>query len=191
MVGVSGPLLAESARDATRFLLALVIAGVAGSAVLALVGVALSMALLAGLQLGVRMMCLAAWAVLLGVADLSNRTPQLFRQVPQRLVRELRPGMLGAVWGFDLGLIVTTKKVTSLGWLAIGGAILLSPALVPVCVIAIGLTTSLSIALWSMRVRNNTQCLVRRQREWMTRTRVLSGAGLLVLATLVAGVAVG
>jgi hypothetical protein len=191
MVGVSGPLLAESSREGTRFLIALTVAGVAGSAILATVGVALSMALQYTVPFGARLALLVCWAVLLGAADLTNRTPQWFRQVPQRLVRELRPGLLGTIWGFDLGLIVTTKKVTSLAWLAIGGAILLRPALVPVCVIGIGLTTSLSVALWSARIRNDTQCLLKRRRDWMTRTRMLSGTGMLMVATLVAGVAVG
>jgi len=191
MVGVSGPLLADSSREGTRFLIALTVAGAAGSAVLATVGVALSLAVQSVLPLGARLAMLVGWAVLLGVADLANRTPQWFRQVPQRLVRELKPGLLGTVWGFDLGLIVTTKKVTSLAWLAIGGVILLRPALVPACVIGIGLATSLSITLWSLRVRYDTQCLVKRQRDWMARARVLSGSGLLLVAALVAGQAVG
>ena len=191
MVGVSGPLLADSPSEGTRFLIALTVAGVAGSAVLATVGVALSLAVQAAAPFGLRLAMLVAWAVLLGVADLLDRTPQWFRQVPQRLVRELKPGMLGTFWGFDLGLIVTTKKVTSLGWLAIGGVILLQPAWVPACVIGIGLATSLSVALWSLRVRNDTQCLVKRQRDWMAHARILSGSGLLLVAALVAGLAVG
>ena len=137
-------------------------------------------------------MCgLAGWALLLGAADLTNRTPQWFRQVPQRLVRELRPGTLGAVWGFDLGLIVTTKKVTSLAWLAIGGAILLQPALVPVCVIGVGLTTSLSIIWWSLQVRNDTECLMKRQQNWMTRARWMSGSAMVVAAVTAAVAAAG
>ncbi|MGI8665701.1 MAG: hypothetical protein ACR2N4_06700 [Jatrophihabitans sp.] len=184
-------MIADSARDGTRFLLGLTLAGVAGSAVLATVGVALSLVLQAALPAAGRLVALACWAVLLGAADLADRTPQLWRQVPQRLVRELNPGMLGTVWGFDLGLIVTTKKVTSLAWLAIGGAVLLRPALVPFCVIGIGLTTSVSVALWSMQVRNDTQCLVKRQREWMTRARLLSGTSILLVAVLASGLAVG
>jgi hypothetical protein len=191
MVGVSGPLLAESRRDGTRFLLGLTLAGVAGSAMLATVGVTLSMALQHALPMQGRLLALAGWAVLCGLADLADRTPQLFRQVPQRLVREFSPGVLGTVWGFDLGLIVTTKKVTSLGWLAIGGAILINPALVPVCVISIGLTTSLAVALWASRIRNDTQCLVKRRRPWMTRTRMFSGSALLAVAVLAAGLAAG
>ncbi len=191
MVGVSGPLLADSRSEGSRFLVALTVAGLAGSATLAMVAVAVSLAVHAVLPFGARLAMLVIWAVLLGVADLANRTPQLWRQVPQRLVRELKPGMLGMFWGFDLGLIVTTKKVTSLGWLAIGGMILVRPTLVPVCVVAIGLTTSLSVALWSARIRNDTQCLLKRRRDWMTRTRMLSGTGMLMVATLVVGVAVG
>lgn len=191
MVGVSGPLLADSARDGTRFLIGLTLAGVAGSAMLATAGVTLSLALQHALPPTGRLFALAGVAVLFGLADLADRTPQLFRQVPQRLVRELSPGMLGSVWGFDLGLIVTTKKVTSLGWLAIAGAILVRPGLVPLCVISIGLTTSLSVVLWSTRIRNDTQCLVKRRRPWMTRTRVFSGSALLAVAVLTVGLAAG
>ncbi len=191
MVGVSGPLLADSVRDGTRFLIGLTLAGLAGSAMLAAVGVTLSMTLQHAVPLAGRMVMLIGLAVLFGLADLADRTPQLFRQVPQRLVRELSPGVLGSVWGFDLGLIVTTKKVTSLGWLAIGGAVLVNPALVPVCVISIGLTTSLAIVLWASRIRNDTQCLVKRRRPWMTRTRMFSGSALLAVAVLTAGLAVG
>lgn len=191
MVGVSGPLLADSASEGTRFLLAFTLAGMAGSAVLATVGVALSMLLQHVFAFDTRLLALAAWALLLGVADLANRTPQLWRQVPQRLVRELKPGMLGTVWGFDLGLLVTTKKVTSLAWLAIGGAILIGPGWVASYVIAIGLTTSLAVAFWSMRVRRDTRCLMRRRRDWMTRARMLSGSVTLILAVLVASQAVG
>jgi hypothetical protein len=191
MVGVSGPLLADSVRDGTRFLLGLTIAGIAGSAMLATVAVTFSLALQRALPFEGRLFVLAGLAMLFGLADLADRTPQLFRQVPQRLVRELRPGMLGSVWGFDLGLIVTTKKVTSLGWLAICGMMLVRPGLVPLCVISIGLTTSMSVVLWSARIRNDTQCLVKRRRPWMTRTRRFSGFTLLAVAVLTAGLAVG
>jgi hypothetical protein len=191
MVGVSGPLLADSVRDGTRFLIGLTVAGIAGSAMLATVAVTLSLALQHAMSFDGRLFVLAGLAVLFGLADLADRTPQLFRQVPQRLVRELSPGMLGSVWGFDLGLIVTTKKVTSLGWLAIAGAVLVRPGLVPLCVISIGLTTSLSVVLWSTRIRNDTQCLVKRRRPWMTRTRMFSGSTLLAVAVLTVGLAAG
>jgi hypothetical protein len=191
MVGVSGPLLADSVRDGTRFLIGLTVAGIAGSAMLATVAVTLSLVLQHAMSFDGRLFVLAGLAVLFGLADLADRTPQLFRQVPQRLVRELSPGMLGSVWGFDLGLIVTTKKVTSLGWLAIAGAVLVRPGLVPLCVISIGLTTSLSVVLWSTRIRNDTQCLVKRRRPWMTRTRMFSGSTLLAVAVLTVGLAAG
>ncbi|MEO6703365.1 MAG: hypothetical protein ABI140_17765 [Jatrophihabitantaceae bacterium] len=191
MVGVSGPLVADSATDGARFLLGLTIAGLAGSTMLALVGVAFSLLVQRLVSFDGRVIALVAWAVLLGGADLANRTPQWFRQVPQRLVRELGPATLGSVWGFDLGLIVTTKKVTSLAWLAIGGSVLLRPALVPVCVIGVGLTTSLSIVWWSLRVRNDTECLMKRQQDWMARARVMSGSAMLLTAVTVSAVAIG
>jgi hypothetical protein len=69
--------------------------------------------------------------------------------------------------------------------------VLVRPGLVPPCVISIGLTTSLSVVLWSTRIRNDTQCLVKRRRPWMTRTRMFSGSTLLAVAVLTVGLAAG
>jgi len=190
MVGVSGPLLAYTPNEGRRFLLGLTLAGLAGSATLGLLGLGLSLVLRQVLSSSTRVVLLIIWAVLLGVADLANRPPQWFRQVPQQLVRELKPGFLGSVWGFDLGLLVTTKKVTSLMWLAIGGVVLLRPSLVPLYVMALGLTTSLSIVFWSLQVKGDTTCLMRRRRDWRTRIRWFSGAAMLALAILAVGQAV-
>jgi hypothetical protein len=63
-----------------------------------------------------------------GVADLRNRTPHVWRQVPQKFVRSMAPGRLGLVWGLDLGLLFTTQKSTSLLWVALAAVGLLSPA---------------------------------------------------------------
>jgi hypothetical protein len=76
---------------------------------------------------------LVVLVLMLGVADLLNRTPHVWRQVPQRFARELNdyPGRLGFVWAVDLGLIVTTQKTTSLLWIGLAGAIVLgTPATV-------------------------------------------------------------
>jgi hypothetical protein len=178
-------MLADSAVAGRRFLIGLTLGSLAGSAVLA------SVAVVAGLGLhdvavptDARRMALVALAVVLGVADVLNRTPQAQRQVPQRLVRELPPGMLGTVWGFDLGLIVTTKKVTSLWWLAIAGLILVEPQLLPIAIPFGAVLTALSIVSWSIRVRGRTLCLMKRQRSWVTQLRVASGTLMLVIAVL-------
>ncbi|HEX6681434.1 MAG TPA: hypothetical protein VF062_01470 [Candidatus Limnocylindrales bacterium] len=81
----------------------------------------------------VRVGVLVALVALLAVADLLNRTPHVWRQVPQRFARELndQPGRLGFIWAVDLGLMVTTQKTTSLLWIALAGAVLVgTPGLV-------------------------------------------------------------
>jgi hypothetical protein len=184
MVGVSGPMLAGSAAAGTRFLLGLTAGSLGGSAVLASAGVVAGLSLAhVGLTFGFRRGALVALAAALGIADMANRTPQIWRQVPQRLVRELPPGVLGAVWGFDLGLVVTTKKVTSLWWLAIIGLILVKPWLLVVAVPAGAFVTALSISSWSLQVKDNTLCLRKRQRAWITQLRMTSGV--LILATAI------
>ncbi|MEU2615149.1 hypothetical protein ABZ570_26755 [Micromonospora sp. NPDC007271] len=79
---------------------------------------------LAGVPSSWRYALLVAVVAMFGVADLVNRTPHVWRQVPQRLVRKLAPGQLGFVWAYDLGLFVTTQKTTSLIWIALAGAVL-------------------------------------------------------------------
>jgi hypothetical protein len=178
-------MLADSSAAGTRFLLGLTAGSLAGSVVLAAAGVTAGLGLAdVGMTLGFRRAALIAVAIALGGADVTNRTPQLARQVPQRLVRELAPGALGAVWGFDLGLVVTTKKVTSLWWLAIIGLILVQPQLLVVAVPAGVFVTAFSISSWSLRVKDNTLCLMKRQRAWVTQLRMASGVLMLGTAIL-------
>ncbi len=185
MVGVSGPMLADSAVAGRRFLIGLALGSLAGSVLLASVGV------VAGLGFDefavptdARRIALVALVAVLGLADVLNRTPQVWRQVPQRLVRELTPGMLGTVWGFDLGLIVTTKKVTSLWWIAIIGLILINPELLAMAVPLGAALTALAIASWSVRVRGHTSCLMKRQRTQIVQLRMASGTLMLATAIL-------
>jgi hypothetical protein len=178
-------MLADSVAAGRRFLVGLTLGSLAGSTVLAAAGVVVGLGLNEiAMPTGARRAALVGLASLLGIADVINRTPQAWRQVPQRLVRELTPGMLGTVWGFDLGLIVTTKKVTSLWWLAIVGLILVKPALLPIAIPLGASLTALAIASWSVRVRGHTLCLMERQRTWIVQLRTASGTLMLVLAIL-------
>jgi hypothetical protein len=72
----------------------------------------------------------------LGVADLAGRTPYRDRQVPQRFARTLGPLPRGLLWGFDLALLVTTQKTSSLIWAAVAGVVVVGPgtAVLPVLV---------------------------------------------------------
>jgi hypothetical protein len=125
MVGVSNPIMRRDRAGGWRF-----IAGFAGGLAVAtgvVTAVLLPLSSLAGLAPEpVRAGVLVALVVALGLADILNRTPHVWRQVPQRLARELnhQPGRLGLIWAVDLGLMVTTQKTTSLLWIGLAGAVL-------------------------------------------------------------------
>jgi hypothetical protein len=126
MVGVSNPLMSRDPGGGWRFIagfgagLATATAALAGPLLLLRAAVHL-------VPLPVRIGGLVALVLLLGVADLLDRTPHVWRQVPQRFARELNhlPGRLGFIWAVDLGLLVTTQKTTSLLWIGLAGAVLL------------------------------------------------------------------
>lgn len=185
MVGVSGPMFADSTADGRRFMAGLTVGSLIGAIVLASAGAVVGLGIShAGLPLDFRRAALILLAATLGIADVANRTPQLWRQVPQRLVRELPPGMLGLVWGVDLGLVVTTKKVTSLWWLAIIGLALVKPELLVIAVPCGAVVTALAIWSWSLRIKGDTACLIKHQRVWITRLRTVSGAAMIGTASV-------
>jgi hypothetical protein len=141
MVGVSNPIMRRDRRGGWRF-----IAGFGA-------GLAVAAALLAGpllllqalAQLApepVRIGLLVALVAALAVADVRNRTPHVWRQVPQRFAHELGhlPGRLGLIWAVDLGLLVTTQKTTSLLWIALAGAALLGTPATVVLTLAVAAT---------------------------------------------------
>jgi hypothetical protein len=138
MVGVSNPIMRHDRRAGGRFIAGFGAGLAAATAVLAGPLLLLSAAAHFAPQ-PVRVGVLAALVVLLAVADLFNRTPHVWRQVPQRFARELghQPGRLGFVWAIDLGLLVTTQKTTSLLWIGLAGAVLLgTPATVVLTLVA-------------------------------------------------------
>jgi hypothetical protein len=186
MAGVAGPMLKRSRPQGIRFLFGLLIGGAVAST------------LLAGLLFGVGtvtqwliprhglLVLAAAVLLLLGAADLADRTPHVWRQVPQRYVRLLPPGRLGTVWGFDLALLFTTQKSTSLPWAALAGTALLAPSsswlvLIGMTVIGIVAVTVRSVvfSIAGPSLRSD------RGRPWHTHVRRAAGAALLVLAVAV------
>jgi len=119
----------------------------------------------------------------LAAADLLNRTPHVWRQVPQVLIRRLPTGLLGLVWGVDMGLLFTTQKVVSLLWGALGAALLLDPiAGFPMMLTAAALSST-SIMLWTLGGgRGITRYGTRGERKWSRHMRTVSGLILLAMA---------
>ncbi|MFC5823576.1 hypothetical protein [Nonomuraea insulae] len=164
----------------TRFLAGLLAGGAVASGLLGLPAYLAGTALAALAPLPVREIAAGLAIAALGVADMADRTPHVWRQVPQSLVRTLPPGRLGLVWGFDLSLLVTTQKSTSLVWAALAGLVCLAPshaALVLLGATAAGVAAiALRAATWN---ESQARCDVRR--PWFVPMRRTTGAALLVL----------
>jgi hypothetical protein len=184
MAGVAGPMLTRDRPRGIRFLSGLLAGGAVASGLLGLLAYLVGTAFAALAPLPVREIAAGLAVVALGVADMANRTPHVWRQVPQRLVRTLPPGRLGLVWGFDLSLLVTTQKSTSLLWAALAWLVCLAPShAVPVLlgVTAAGvLTIALRAATWN---ESQAGCDVRR--PWFAPMRRTSGTALLLLGLVV------
>lgn len=144
MAGVAGPLLRESRPAGLRFLAGLVIGSLLTGLVLALVLVVTG-SVLTALPLPVRVTAAAVFLVALAWLDLLNRTPHVWRQVPQRLVRELPPGQLGVIWGADLGTLISTQKTTSLIWGAIAVCVLVRPGTAVALAVLVSVVATLVI----------------------------------------------
>src|SRR5258706_7845760 len=127
MAGVAGPMLRRSTAQGTRFLLGLLVGELLASSLLAVAAYLVGTVVGFVAPLPLREVLTAVIVLGLGVADLMNRPPHIWRQVPQGFVRTMPPGRLGLVWGFDLGLLFTTQKSTSLTWAALAAVTLLLP----------------------------------------------------------------
>ena len=188
MAGVAGPMLRQDKVRGARFLLGMLVGGLLASSALTLV-IAEVGRLLSVFSETDRSVVAGGIVVGLGVADWTNHTPHVWRQVPQALVRRYSPGRLGLVWGFDLSLLVTTQKSTSLIWAALAGVLLVdSPATVPV---VFGATVAGVLAVTSRSVWwyfSGPSWSGDREKSWFSQMRQLTG-GLLVIAGI--GVALG
>lgn len=192
MAGVAGPMLRTHPAAAFRFLVGFTAGAAIGGLVLALGALLLGRALHTVLTGEARIAIVATLCGLLGLADLLNRTPHIWRQVPQALARSLPPGFLGVVWGIDIGLLFTTQKTSSLIWVAISAVVLLHPAGAPALLVAMALVTSLAIGVGSVGgpsiILNHG---TRRDRIWLRAMRVCSASLLLALCIVIGTQAFG
>lgn len=147
MVGVSNPMMNSDRRSGRRFLWGFAVGMIASAVTVALALAALSFLSLL-LPEAVRLVALLVLLVFFGVADFLNRTPHVWRQVPQRFAGQLGPWQLGLVWAYDLGLYVTTQKTTSLIWIGLAGVVLTQPpAAVAVAVLVTNALFGIGVAL--------------------------------------------
>jgi hypothetical protein len=183
MAGVAGPMLRRSVPQGARFLTGLLAGGLLASLLLAFGVDRLGTAVALVLPDGYRRAAAVLLLLVLAGFDLADRTPHLWRQVPQALVRTLPPGRLGLVWGFDLSLLFTTQKSTSLTWAGLVGTLLLAPQAAWVVLPAMTLTGLLAITARSVHyARSGPARLGDRGRPWHRHVRRLAGCGLLTLA---------
>jgi hypothetical protein len=188
MVGVACPMLHDHPSRGMRFATGLLVGLVAGSLLLAVAAYWMGLLARALISHELRVVLLACVCLLLGVLDLTNRTPQLWRQVPQRLVWRLPPGVLGTTWGFDLGLLFTTQKVASLLWAALAAVVLLEPSSAPAVVLISAAGFFVTVLSASFRpagkpISHGSRADLRRERL----LRIASGATLLALGGMVVG----
>ena len=189
MAGVAGPMLRRRRSAAVRFLSGLAVGGVAAGLLLA-VPVYLLGAAVGGLPQAARLAALVAVCGLFAAADLASRTPHVWRQVPQRLQDVLPPGTLGVVWGFDLGLLVTTQKTTSLLWVMLAALVLLDPGSSPAALAAAAAVAALVVAVAAVRFDPLADSTGERARRWFRMARRASGVMLVAIFALTAARAV-
>ena len=154
MAGVASPMLRRTRSGGARFLVGLLGGGIAAGLLLSVPAYLIGTVIQSLVPTRQRIIVLAGILAILAIADLLRRTPYLQRQVPQGFIWKLPPGFLGVAWGFDLGLLFTTQKVTSLIWVAIAGVVLLGPSMAAVLLVSIAVVASLAIAVWSVLDQN-------------------------------------
>ena len=190
MAGVAGPMLRRSRPAAVRFLTGLAIGGVAAGLLLAVPTYLLGAMARGVLPEQARLVALAVICGLFALADLASRTPHVWRQVPQRLQDVLPPGALGAAWGFDLGLLVTTQKTSSLLWVMLAALVLVDPDASGAVLAAAAAMAALVVAVATIRFDPFADSTGERARRWFRNARRASGVVLLMLFAVTAARAV-
>lgn len=181
MAGVAGPMLRRNRSAAIRFLIGLAVGGVAAGLLLAVPTYLLGTVARGVLPEHARLILLAAVCAVFAAADLGLRTPHVWRQVPQRLQDVLPPGALGAAWGFDLGLLVTTQKTTSLLWVMLAALVLLDPEASGAVLAGAAAVAALVVAVAAVRFDPFADSTGERARRWFRQARRASGVVLLML----------
>lgn len=188
MVGVSDPLWRDNRRHGLLFIGGFAAGSVAAMAVMSMPLLLLT-ELAGAIDPAIRAVALTSLLLGLGVADLLNRTPHIWRQVPQRFARTLQPGQLGFIWALDLGLLVTTQKTTSLLWIGLGGLILAGFP-VPVVLAVMTISTVFTVGVILLTVSKAGPALtdplspLRIRVHWVPWLRRISGVAALALAGL-------
>jgi hypothetical protein len=149
MVGVTSPLYRRSRSAGNRFVAGYAIGLLGGGTLVAMLAFSVGSALRAAVPQQWRLVLLVLVLAGLGVLDLLNRTPHMMRQVPQSYAHTLAPGWRGLIWGFDLALLFTSQKTTSLVWGALAAVVLLEPgfAVLLVAVMVAAFVTQLLIGV--------------------------------------------
>lgn len=186
MAGVAGPMLQSRRGAGARLLTGLLLGEIVGGLLLALPAFLLGEVLHAALGLQARLWLVAAACLFLGVADLVDRTPHVWRQVPQDLIGKLPPGSLGLVWGVDLGLLFTTQKAVSLIWVAMAATILLDPPLAAAVVVGTAIVAGMTVMAYSVWWRPGAGNHLSAWRLQARQVRYGSGVAILVLFALTA-----
>jgi hypothetical protein len=182
MVGVAGPLWKRDRRRATVLLVGLTLGQALGGSIIAATVWAVGSALGSLLSLDQRLLVWGLICGIVGLADLIQHTPQVARQVSKGLMHVLPAFPLGVVWGVDLGLMVTTRKTTSLMWAALAGVLLLAPQLAPLLVLGslVAISTLLTVRTAGPAATTvdlgHVLALLRTARTAVGFTVVLSGA---------------
>lgn len=183
MVGVSDPALRRSRREGVALLSSIAV-GYLVATILLVIELFLASEALAGLPELSRRVLLIVALTAVGVADLTNRTPYMRRQVPQRFVRDLLPVSRGLLWGLDLGLLFTTQKTVGLLWAVLLWATLqASPGATAIALVvgaAVYLSATLITTLSGSRERPVR--LVGLDDQLTRRLRLGSGLTILMLA---------
>jgi hypothetical protein len=177
-------MLQRDKTQGSRFLLGLLTGGLAASAGIAVLVYGAGMPISNAVPERYRAVLAALIIAGFGVADLAGHTPHVWRQVPQQLVRTLPPGRLGLIWGFDLSLLFTTQKTTSVAWAALTGLLLLAPSAAVPAMLAMTLAGTAAVAIrsgtWGRRA--TPTALGDRRRPWFMAMRRSAGIALLLLA---------
>jgi hypothetical protein len=179
-------MLRDRRRRGLRFLAGLIVGGAAGGIALAIPAYLIGTALHAVVPPTLRTWVLVLVCVGFGVADLLNRTPHVWRQVPQQLVQRFPPGALGLTWGFDLGLLFTTQKATSLIWISVAAVTLLQPGLVGLVLVGIAVLASLAVLVGSTSERTARWLVMKRKPRLVQHLRQVTGVSMVLLAVLTA-----
>lgn len=186
MAGVAGPVLAEDVRRGARFLVGLLLGGVFATVLLSFALSVLGRLMAVVVDPGPRLVLLLVAMSGFGLADMADRTPHVWRQVPQRLAISAPPFARGIVWGFDLGLVFTTQKVTSLIWIVFVAVVAVAPEVAVVPMVAATVASSLAIMGSAAAGARNPSLRLAWSRRWQTWIRRTSGVVTLALVGLIA-----